>query len=132
MTSTKYSLRLANLEKLSPRIKNLILSRYPEIVPDILRHQNSKPFDPKEEIESFSYSIEGVTIIKFQKGKKPYYLPCPPDYSGDYSECYLNSELVLMEVQGEPVINRLSASLKTEISQFLIQNDTANRYQTVG
>lgn len=131
MTSTLYSptpSQLFALKKLHLKQEKAIIAKYPEIVPDILRYHLSPPLNSRTEITSFSYSIEGVTLICFQKGQKPYYLPCPPNYSGVYSECHINGDLVLLEFEGELIVDRLSSSVKTEIAQILNlnKNDAAN------
>ncbi len=110
-----------NQLKISPKTRQLILEKYPEVIPDIVAYHDLPSFDNSQKIVSFAALIEGVTVLRYENNKEPYALPCSPDYSGDYSEYLINDEIVLMEFSGEVVIDRLTDSLNNEITQFLNQ-----------
>lgn len=112
-----------NQLNISEKTKRFILEKYPEVVPDIVSHQNLAPFPPKEQIVSYTARIEGVTVLRYEKNKKPYALPYASE--GDYSEYLINDEIVLMEFLGEVVIDRLTESLDNEISRLMKRNKTS-------
>lgn len=113
---------IVNQWNLTSQAKELIINKYPEIVPDIV-YFREKPFDSTTPITSYSCSIEGVTICSYQLNKPTYLMPNFQDYTGDYSEHYLNEELVLMEIKGEAVVNRITPVIKNNIYQFLNENN---------
>ena len=100
-----------NQLNISEKTQQFILEKYPEVVPDLVSHQSLPPFPSQTEIVSFTALIEGVTILRYEKGKEPYGTKYPPSEPGDYSEYLINDEIVMMEFLGEVVIDRLSESL---------------------
>lgn len=100
-----------NQLNISEKTKQFIREKYPEVIPAIVSHQDLSPFDSKREILSFAAAIEGVTYLRYQKGKEPFAMAYYSDEPGDYSEYFLNDELVLMEFLGEVIIDRLTDSL---------------------
>ena len=104
---------------LPSQVKDLIIDKYPEIIPDIIHYREAEPFDSSVPITSYSCLVEGVTVLLYEAGKPTYLMPDFQDYEGDYSEHYLNEELVLMEVKGEAVINRITPAIKNNIYQIL-------------
>lgn len=103
--------RVINQLDISEKTKQFILEKYPEVVPDIVSHQTLPPFPPNAEIVSFTALIEGVRILRYEKGKEPYGMTYHSTEPGDYSEYLINDEIVMMEFLGEVVIDRLSESL---------------------
>ena len=106
---------------ISEKTKQFIIEKYPEVVPDIVSHQILSPFKSTTEIVSFTALIEGVTILRYEKGKEPFAMAYNSDEPGDYSEYLINDEIVMMEFLGEVVIDRLTDSLNNQITQFLNQ-----------
>ena len=100
-----------NQLNISEKTKRFIREKYPEVIPAIVANHGLSPFDSKREIVSFAAAIEGVTHLRYEKGKEPFGMKYHSDQPGDYSEYYLNDELVMMEFLGEVVIDRLTDSL---------------------
>ena len=110
--------KVINQLDISEKTKQFIIEKYPEVVPDIVSHQILSPFKSTTEIVSFTALIEGVTILRYEKGKEPLAMAYNSNEPGDYSEYLINDEIVMMEFLGEVVIDRLSESL-VDFSELL-------------